>query len=172
VNGAALPVPAISRTVFAALAVGKTGVAAVIFAACVWTGPALLILDFDVAPLSGSLLADIGARVREFAGQCRSRGYVMMVPEGMMLHARAMGLPVEAIPAHIKPEDLLLSAASFVAAGSVKLCEPAFAKTKTSPFGGALDFRAGADVDDPLRAAAILAIALGLDATLSAVRAA
>jgi hypothetical protein len=112
VNGAALPVPAFSRTVFAALAVGKTGVAAVIFAACVWTGPALLILDFDVAPLSGSLLADIGARVREFAGQCRSRGYVMMVPESMLMHAQAIGLPVEAIPAHIKPEDLLLPAAN------------------------------------------------------------
>jgi hypothetical protein len=171
-GGEALPLPAICKYLIAVLVVSKDGMAAVVYSACMWTGPALLIIDYVAAPLSGNLLADIGDRLREFAGQCRSRGYVMMVPEGMMLHARAMGLPVEAIPAHIKPEDLLLSAASFVAAGSVKLCEPAFAKTKTSPFGGALDFRAGADVDDPLRAAAILAIALGLDATLSAVRAA
>jgi hypothetical protein len=39
--------------------------------------------------------------------------------------------------------------------------------TKTSPFGSALSFHGGADVDDPLRAAAILAISLALDATLS-----
>ena len=109
--------------------------AAIIYAACMWTGPALLILDFDVVPLSGSLLADIGARVREFAGQCRSRGYVMMVPESMLLHAQSIGLPVEAIPGHIKAEELLLSAASFAAAGDVKLCQPAFERTRTSPFG-------------------------------------
>ena len=84
VNGAALSIPTISRAVFATLAVGKTGMAAVIFAAKMWTGPALLILDFDVQPLSGCLLADIGARVRELSGQCRSRGYVMMVPESML----------------------------------------------------------------------------------------
>jgi hypothetical protein len=172
VNGAALPLPANSRAVFAALAVGKDGMAAVIFAAKTWTGPALLILDFDIAPLSGTLLTDIGARVREFAIQCRARGYVMMVPESMLMHAQAIGLPAEAIPGHVKAEDLLLSAASFAAAGDVKLCEPAFAKTKTSPFGGALDFRADADVDDPLRASTILATCLGLDETLSTTKAA
>ena len=49
------------------------------------------------APLSGNLLADIGAKVREFAEQCRARAYVMMVPEAMLLHAQAIGLPAEAI---------------------------------------------------------------------------
>jgi hypothetical protein len=154
------------------LAVDKHGMAAVIFAARTFTGPALLILDFDVRPLSGNLLADIGARVREFASQCQARAYVMMVPEPMLLHAQAVGLPAEAIPAHIEAEKLLLSSAAFTAAGEVKLCELGLLKTKTSPFGGALDFRAGADVDDPLRSAAILTISLGLDATLDATRAA
>ena len=171
-DGAAIPLPANCKYVFAVLAADKIGMCAIIFSALGWTGPALLILDFDVAPLSGGLLTDIGARLREVAGQCRSRGYVMMVPESMLMHAQAIGLPAEAIPAHIKPEDLLLSTASFVASGNVKLAEPAFAKTKTSPFGGALDFRAGADVDNPLRAGAILAICLSLDTTLSTVRAA
>jgi hypothetical protein len=140
---------------------------AVVYAACMWTGPALLILDYDVQPLSGDLLSAINVRVREFAGLCRARGYCVMLPEALYRHAQAMALPAEPIPAHIKAEDLLLSAASFVASGDVKLCEPAFERTRTSPFGGALDFRAGADVDDPLRAAAVLAIALGLDETLS-----
>jgi hypothetical protein len=154
------------------LVVSKEGMAAVVYSACMWADPRLLIIDYDVQPLSGNLLADIGDRLREFAGERRARGYVMMVPESMLMHAQAIGLPVEAIPAHIKPEDLLLSAADFTAAGNVKLCEPAFAQTKTSPFGGALDLRAGADTDDPLRAGAILAICLSLDATLSTVRAA
>jgi hypothetical protein len=148
VEGAALPLPTICRVMFAVLAVDKNGMAAVIYAAKMFTGPALLILDFDVQPLSGGLLADIGVRVREFAEQCRARTYLMMIPEPMLLHARSIGLPAEAIPPHIKAEDLLLSAASFTASGEVKLCEPALAKTKTSPLGGALDFRAGADVDD------------------------
>jgi hypothetical protein len=96
----------------------------------------------------------------------------MMVPESMLMHAQTPGLPAEAIPAHIKAEELLLSAASFTVAGEVKLCEPALLIMKTSPFGGALDFRAGSDVEDPLRSAATLTIALGLDATLDATRAA
>jgi hypothetical protein len=87
-----------------------------------------------------------------------------------ILNRDSAGLPAEAIPAHIKPEDLLLSAANFTAAGDVKLSEPALAKTKTSPFGGALSFSAGADVDDPLRAAAILTISLALDSTLNATK--
>jgi hypothetical protein len=109
---------------FATLAVDKCGQAAVIYAAKPWTGPALLILDFDVQPLSGSLLADIGVRAREFAEQCRARAYLMMIPEPMLLHAQAVGLPAEAIPAHIKPEELLLSSAA-LGGGSeiVRACE-------------------------------------------------
>jgi hypothetical protein len=168
VNGAALPLPANCKYLLATLVVDKTGMAAVVYGACMWTGsPALFLLDYDVQPLSGGLLADIGARLRELAAQCRARGFVCFIPENMLLHARALGLPVEPVPPHIKTEDLLLSAASFAAAGDVKLCEATFTKTKTSPFGSALSFHGGADVDDPLRAAAILTICLSLDATLS-----
>jgi hypothetical protein len=172
VNSAALPVPTHCKYLFATLVVDKLGMCAVVYAAQMFTGPALLILDYDVQPLSGDLLSAINVRVREFAGLCRARGYCVMLPEALYRHAQAMALPAEPIPAHIKPEDLLLSAASFVASGLVKLAEPAFAKMSTSPFGGALDFRAGADVDDPLRASTILAICLSLDETLSTTKAA
>jgi hypothetical protein len=37
-------------------------------------------------------------------------------------------------------------------------------KARTSPFGAALDFRANENTDDPLRCAALLTIALALDA--------
>jgi hypothetical protein len=45
----------------------------------------------------------------------------------------------------------------------VKICEPAHEKAKTSPFGGALDLKGGDGGDDPLRRAALWAIALTLD---------
>jgi hypothetical protein len=89
VNGSAVPVPEICKYLLTSLVVSKDGMCAVVYAACMWTGPALLIINYDVQPLSGGLLADIGDRLREFSGRCRSRGYVMMVPESMLLHARA-----------------------------------------------------------------------------------
>ena len=58
---------------------------------------------------------------------------------------------------------MLLPAATHIAAGRVRLCELADTKGKTSPFGGALDFRAGENGDDPLRRAAVWAIALAMD---------
>jgi hypothetical protein len=63
----------------------------------------------------------------------------------------------------LSERTLLLSAAHHVSRGAVKICLPAGIKAKTSPFGGALDFRAAENVDDPLRAAAVLSIAMGLD---------
>jgi hypothetical protein len=135
VNAAALPIPTHCKYLFATMVVDKLGICAVVYMAVAWTGPAALILDYSVMPLSSGLLVDIGDRLSEFAGQCRARGRVMMVPESMLLHAQSIGLPVEAIPGHIKAEELLLSAASFAAAGDVKLCQPAFERTRTSPFG-------------------------------------
>jgi hypothetical protein len=78
-------------------------------------------------------------------------------------HADASGLICEAWPAEIKPEELLLSASNHSSAGSVKLCVPAFEKSRQAPFTGALDFRAAENADDPLRQAALLAISLALD---------
>jgi hypothetical protein len=45
----------------------------------------------------------------------------------------------------------------------VKICAPVMDKAGTSPFRSALDFRAAEGADDPLRAAALLTIALALD---------
>jgi hypothetical protein len=57
----------------------------------------------------------------------------------------------------------LISAATNVAEGRVKICAPAVEKAANLPFGSALDFRANENVDDPLRAAAVLAISLAFD---------
>ena len=81
----------------------------------------------------------------------------------MIRSAAQAGLNAQEIPEGLLPETLLLSAAHHVSRGAVKICLPAGIKAKTSPFGGALDFRAAENVDDPLRAAAVLSIAMGLD---------
>ena len=136
IHSAALPLPAICKYVVAVLAVDKNGAAAVVYAAGMFTGPELLIIDYRTEPLSGNLLVTINAEIRELAVSCRSQGYVVMVPGTMFRHAQVLGLPVEAIPDHIKAEDLLLNAASFVSAGSVKLCHPAHERTRFSCWRG------------------------------------
>ncbi len=162
-SGSALPLPAICKYVFAVLAADKSGMCAVVYAAAMWTGPALLLLDFEAGPLHGGLFSNIAARVRELAVQCRARGSVVFVPAVLSKHAAASGLLAKEIPEDILPEELLLSAASHIAAGFVKICVPAMDKARTTPFRSALDFRASENADDPLRCATLLTIALALD---------
>jgi hypothetical protein len=58
---------------------------------------------------------------------------------------------------------LAVAVACYVAAGQVKMTPTADEKARTTPFRGALDFRGGDTTDDPLRRAAVLAIALALE---------
>jgi hypothetical protein len=60
-------------------------------------------------------------------------------------------------------DELLLGVSSLVANNKVKLCQAAAEKSDKSPFGGALNFKAADLTDDPLRSAALLAIALVLE---------
>ena len=136
---------------------------AVVYAAGMFTGPPLLLLDFEAGPLHGGLFSNIGSCVRALAVQCGARGSVVFVPAVLSKHAAASGLLVEEIPEDILPEELLLSAASHIAAGFVKICVPAMDKARTTPFRSALDFRASENADDPLRCATLLTIALALD---------
>lgn len=163
VDGGALPLPTICKYIFAVMVADMRGMTATIYAAVTYSGPALLILDYDVEPLHGGLFPAIVARVRELTGQCRARGASAFAPADLASHAQAVGLFIQEIPEHLVPEDLLLPAASYIAAGSVKICTLAQEKAKNSPFGAALDFRASEKSDDPLQQAALLTIALALD---------
>jgi hypothetical protein len=163
VNGAAFPLPANVKYIVAVLAVDKFGTAAVIYAATTWSGPPLLIIDFDTGPLSIALSPRVGERVRGLSAQCRAHGSVVFVPAALADHARAVGLVCEAVPKEFEPEELLLSVGAHSGAGKPKLCEAALEKSRTQPFGAALDFRAAEGAEDPLRAAALLTIALALD---------
>ena len=125
--------------------------------------PPLLLLDYDVGPLHGGLFREINARIRDLAAQCRAQFAIAFVPRELARHAMAAGLGCEPIPEELIAEESLLSAAHHVGSGSVKLCEPALEKSRTSAFGGALDFRAAENVEDPLRCAALLTVGICLD---------
>ena len=58
----------------------------------------------------------------------------------------------------------LLSAARMIDRGSVKLGPLAEEKALGLPFGAALDFRAGENIDDPLRCAILTTIAVAFEA--------
>jgi hypothetical protein len=59
--------------------------------------------------------------------------------------------------------EIALAVAGYVAAGRVKMTAAVNEKAESSPFRGAFDFRSGDMADDPLRHAAVLAIAIGLE---------
>lgn len=159
-----LPLPAHCNCVVAVLAVGaKDGMAAIVYSATTFSGPELLILDFDLVPLHGSLFRNIDGRACELSGICRAQARITFVPEPLKRHAERAGIICSAIPEEMEPEELLLSAANHTSRGAIKLCEPALAKTRTSPFQGAMDFRFGEDTDSPLRQASLWTIALALD---------
>lgn len=165
-GNAALPFPSVVQGVFAVLAVSRQGIAAVIYFAQAIDG-SMLLLDYDAGPMSGDLFGGIVARLRELAEATRSRrgpaGF--FVQPDLIRQARLAGhKAVAEIPEHLlEPDLLLLPAAAHIASGRVKLCAPAHEKAQTSPFGGALDFRGGDGGDDPLRRAALWAIAVALD---------
>ncbi|CAN2533038.1 hypothetical+protein [Methylocapsa aurea] len=162
-GGEPLPLPSPCKCVLAVLVADTRGMTATLFAATTLNGPRLLILDYDVEPLHGGLFETIGARLRDLAGQCRARAAALFVPQDFVARVRTPGLVVNAIPEHLCADDLLLPAAAHIAQGNVKICTLAQAKAATSPFGAALDFRAAESAADPLRQAALLAIALTLD---------
>jgi hypothetical protein len=165
IDGAPLPLPTGSLYVVATMWADRRGQSAVIYAAMmpIGLGPPLLLLDYDVGPIRGGLFQGIDARIRDLLAQCRAQAAIAFVPRELARHAMAAGLMCEPIPEELIPEELLLSAAHHVGSGSVKLCEPALEKSRTSAFGGALDFRAAEDVEDPLRCAALLTLGLSLD---------
>jgi hypothetical protein len=166
-GGAAVSVPTWANAVVAVLQVDDKGQAAVVYTAnSPGRSPPLLIVDFDRGPIRHGLFTDILARILALAAQCNTSDAFVFVPAHLQDHAEAGGLVTVAIPPEFeKPELRLFSVAQAAGDGKVRICTPAHEKAQTAPFAGALNFRAGEDVSDPLRAAAILAVSLGLDST-------
>ena len=167
---AALPI--VTHGVFAVLSVDEHGAAAVVYAATSPLPPALVLLDFEVTGITSALWGATKARLLDLLQVCRARDASLWVPEPLVPSARAAGVPVEAIPKRFDDTaEVALAVAGYVSAGQVKMCEAVAEKAKAIPFRASLDFRSGDVGDDPLRWAAVLAIALGLEDTRTTRRA-
>jgi hypothetical protein len=166
VNEQPAPTPVVASAVFAAMAADELGQVAVIYAALAVPGlqPSLTLLDFEVTGITAGLWIGIEEQLRSLAKTCRARTALLCVPEVLMPSAWAAGVHAMPIPGHFKdPAEVALAVAGYVAAGQVKMNVVVAEKAATLPFRASLDFRSGDTGDDPLRHAAVLAIALGLE---------
>jgi hypothetical protein len=169
VDGDPVPLPAICDAMFAVTAVHpRTGMSATVFLAkSSVTGHPLVLIDFEVSPLSGEMLRATFTRLGELAAQCRVRHGVrgVFLPEVFTKFTNVSGLRVRAIPREWEgdPARLAMPAAAHIVAGHVKIAVPAGERARTSPLAAAFDFRGGDTTDDPLRQALLIAIALAFE---------
>jgi hypothetical protein len=158
------PMPIVSTSVYAVLSVDEHGAAAVIYAATSPLPPPLTLLDFGVGGITSTLWTAIAARLLDLQQVCRGRLASLWVPEPLVPAVRAAGVNVMPIPkAFDDPHEVALACAGYVSAGLVKMTADVAEKAQQIPFRASLDFRSGDVGDDPLRCAAVLAIALGLE---------
>lgn len=189
-GGAGVPMPRLYELAFAVAIVGQDGMAGCIYAAYGGRiGHPLTIIDFSCGPVTSSLFANVYMRLTQLAGQCRPRRAPLgvWVEQVMQHHAEeqiaACILPrvrsfdltvrdvsVRALPKEwlAAPEVLAHEASGHVVGDHVRLTASMVEKSKTSPFAGALQFRAGDKADDPLRLAFMSGIAVALAAPPSA----
>ncbi len=165
------PMPIMANMVVAVLIVALTGMSAVAYFATDGHGRGpLVLLDYDVTPMTGTTFASIAARIGELNQQCRVQydGQLSAIwtPEPLLHQIITRGIPAEAIPPEVlaDPAALALSAAGHVSAGTVKLAAAAHNKARDTPLAGALTFKHGEAIDaDPLRFAVLIGIAICLD---------
>ena len=167
--GEPVRIPEVIATFVAVLCIDKLGMCASVRAATTLYGSCkLIILDFDAGPLHhGSLdgLTDF----TQFECRCRN-GTIAIVPEGFAPSSEFDGCrAIEIIDGRL-PELQLLAAARMIHRGAVKLGPLAEEKARSLPFGGALSFRAGEGVEDPLRNAILTTIAVSLETDTSALK--
>ena len=180
-EGAPWPVPARCESVSLILATNKRGEVGALYlgtsAAPILIGTKLInpvyVLDFSAGPMRRGIFEE----VRDAALAWGERLHVITAPWGalavfcwsdprLVRQADLAGLSSDPIPEHliVGENDLMLSAAMHVQQGLVRICEPAAERARTSPFGGAMDFRGDDAGDDPLRRAALWGLALMHDA--------
>jgi hypothetical protein len=157
--GRPIQIPEVISTFMAVLCVDKAGMCASVRAAkTVYGQCSLIILDFEAGPLHHDALNRL-TNFSQFECRCRN-GILAIVPEGFAADGSFNGCrAIEIIDGRL-PELQLLSASRMIANGSVKLGPPAFEKARGLPFGAALSFRAGENIEDPLRCAILTAIAV------------
>jgi hypothetical protein len=162
VAGKPVKIPDVVATFVAVLCVDKAGMYASVRAAKTLYGQcSLIILDFEAGPLHSGALNGL-TNFTQFECRCRN-GILAIVPEGFAAGGSFNGCrAIEIIDGRL-PELQLLSAARMIDRGSVKLGPLADEKARGLPFGAALDFRAGENIDDPLRCAILTTIAVAFE---------
>jgi hypothetical protein len=113
--------------------------------------------------MSAGSFASIAAKLEELRVQCRTTESAIWCDETLLLFARSTGANAHPIQKGFRAEDRLLSGAGSVGAGNVRITSTVTEKAKSSPFAGALNLRAGENVDDPLRNALVSLVGLCLD---------
>ena len=160
--GRPIKIPDVISTFVAVLCVDKAGMCASVRAAkTVYGQVSLIILDFEAGPLHSDALNGL-TNFAQFECRCRT-GILAVVPEGFAAGGSFNGCVAIEITDGRLPELQLLAAARWIHSGAVKLGSLAQEKARLLPFGAALDFRAGENVDDPLRCAILTVIAVAFE---------
>jgi hypothetical protein len=165
-GGSPASFPVVCDAVFATVVADLHGTVAIVYAArSRFLQPPLVLLDFEVTGLTASLSTATADRIRELAKTCRALyGAWLFLPVQLIPSARAAGVDAAAIPPALDDVgEIALAVAGYVVAGQVKATALVVDKARSLPFRAALDFRSGDVADDPLRCAAVLAIALALE---------
>ena len=158
--GRPVKVPDVVSIFMATMCLDKAGMCAAVRAVKTFDGQ-LVILDFEREPLHCSTLNGL-TNFAQFACSCRN-GILAIVPEGFAAGGSFNGCrAIEIIDGRL-PELQLLSAAWMIDRGLVKLGPLAHEKAQCLPFGAALDFRAGENIEDPLRCAILTTIAVAFE---------
>jgi hypothetical protein len=119
-------------------------------------------VDWEAAPLAPAIFHGVAKRLIGLAQAMRA--HVMLFTSGVLAaEACRLGYPAEVVDPIAAEDDALLTlaAAVHIGAGRVKITAEALSKAEHHPLG-ILDPTAG-EGDDPLRAAALIGIVLGLD---------
>ena len=161
--GLPVKIPDVVDTFLCVLCIDKAGMCASVRAAKpVYGEYSLIILDFEAGPLSRDVLSGL-TNFTQFECRCRN-GILAIVPEGFATDGSFNGCrAIEIIDGRL-PELQLLAAARRIHGGAVKLGPLAEEKARGLPFGAALDFRAGENIEDPLRCAILTTISVMFEA--------
>jgi hypothetical protein len=165
IDDAPLPTPNWIESLYAVLAISDDGMAAVVYVGVL--KDYLVVIDFDAGPVSRDLFEvtlaklhnDLAKRIPILHPMTTT---LWATPETCAA-ANAVGYVLDEIPKHLLDHTKYFVAAGLqAAAGRMKIAEPAYEASKTSPFGGALNFRGGDPGRDPLQQAVVHAIAISL----------
>ncbi|HQT89609.1 MAG TPA: hypothetical protein PK677_13840 [Acidiphilium sp.] len=168
-GGAAQPLPKRCDYIIGVIHIGDDGTTAITYwARDTPTDHLLILVDFDVQPLTMELFAAASRRMKEIAGVCPPRyAASLFVPAVLQENGWAAGSDVDIVPQYLfeHPASLALAASAHVASARVKMGAAALARVETYPLSASLDFKVTEALDgmQPLRTALLLGIAIALN---------